>query len=170
MCCESSFAKQKFIMTFCSVQRTAKCSKVNHGCDKPCVLCTTRHLRGMNVLRWVILACGMSSQISWITRHNCTLVSAGGSRDLIIWQSLRSLADARRVTGRWVRWPGQCMDCIWSQKSCVSLVARRCLFRMGPRYAMLIAWDDYAWSVWIFGRYDVLAFCNSSCGWSPLIS
>ena len=29
--------------------------------------------------------------------------------------------------------------------------------------------DDYAWFVWIFGRYDVLVFRNIICGWSPLI-
>ena len=34
-CCESSFAQQKFIVAFCSVQQTVKCSQVNNGCDKP---------------------------------------------------------------------------------------------------------------------------------------
>ena len=33
-CRESSIAKQKFIVAFCSVQQTVKCSKVNDGCDK----------------------------------------------------------------------------------------------------------------------------------------
>ena len=113
ICQESSFAKQTFIVAFCSVQQTIKCSKVNNGCDKPCSSGTTRHLQGMNGLRWVILACGMSSQTSWITRYNCTMVSGGGLRDLI-WQSMRSLTDDWWGTGWWVRWPGQCMDYIWS--------------------------------------------------------
>ena len=94
ICHKSPFAKQKLIMAFCSVQQTVKCSKVNDGCDKPCASCTTLHLYGMNELRGVILVCGMSSHTSWITRHNCTMVSGGASRDLI-WQSVRSLADAR---------------------------------------------------------------------------
>ena len=110
---ESSLAKQKFIVAFSSVQQTVKCIKVNNCCDKPCASCTTRHLRGMNGLRWVILACGMSFQTSWITRHNCTMVSGGWSR-VLVWQSLGSLVDARWGTGRWVRWPGQCIGCIWS--------------------------------------------------------
>ena len=33
---ELSFAKQKFIVAFCSAQQTVKCSKVNKCCDKPC--------------------------------------------------------------------------------------------------------------------------------------
>ena len=111
ICRESSFAKQKFIEAFCSVQQAVKCSKVNNGCDIPCASCTTLHLRGRNGLRWVIHACEMSSQTSWITRHNCTMVSGGGLRDLI-WQSVRSFAD-RCGAGRRVRWPGQCMDGIW---------------------------------------------------------
>ena len=42
------------------------------------------------------------------------------------------------------------------------LAARRCLIRMGPRpcvgHAVQITLDGYAWSGWIFGRYDVLVF------------
>ena len=113
ICRESLFAKQKFIVAFCSVLWTVKCSKVNYGCYKPYASCTTWHQLGMNGLGWVILVCGMSSQTSWITRHNYTMVSWGGWCELI-WQSVRSLADARWGTGRWVCWPGQCMDCIWS--------------------------------------------------------
>ena len=92
ICRESSFAKQKCIVSFCSVQRTVKCSKANNGCDKPCASCTTLHLRGMNGLRWFILVRGMSSQTSWITRHNCTMVPGGGSRDLI-WRSPSPMLD-----------------------------------------------------------------------------
>ena len=36
-----------------------------------------------------------------------------------------------------------------------SLAAPRCLFKMGSRYGRR---DGYAWSVWIFGRYDDLVF------------
>ena len=78
ICYQSSFANQKFIVAFCSVlqniKQTIKCSKFNGGCDKPCASCTSLHLSGMNRLRWVILACGMSSHTSWITAYNCTLV------------------------------------------------------------------------------------------------
>ena len=106
--------------------------------------CTTLHLLDMNGRRWVIHAYGMTSQISCITRYNCTMVSGGGSRDLI-WQSVRSIADARWGTGQWV--PGQ--GGVWTVfdigQSCVrqieagrryivtrwSLAARHCLFRMG---------------------------------------
>ena len=100
ICRESSFDKQKFIVAFALA--ADPCSKVNNGCDKPCDSCTTLYLRGMNGLRWVALACGMSSQTSWITRHNCTMASGGGSRDFS-WQSARSLVDARWGTGWWVR-------------------------------------------------------------------
>ena len=86
ICRESSFGKQKFIVAFCTVLRTIKYSNVNNFCDKPCASFTTRHLRCMDGLRRVILACGMSPHTSWITRHNCTMVSRSGSRDLI-WQS-----------------------------------------------------------------------------------
>ena len=97
---ESSFVTQKFIVAFYSVQQTVKCIKVNDGCDKPCAPCTTRYPRGINGLSWLIRACGISSQSSWITRHNCALVS--GSRELI-WQSVRFLTEARWGTGRWLR-------------------------------------------------------------------
>ena len=89
ICHESSFATQKFIVTFCPVQKAVKCSKVNNLYDKPCASCTTLHLCDMNGIRWVILTSGMSIQTSWITSHNCTMVCGGGSRDLI-WQSVRS--------------------------------------------------------------------------------
>ena len=115
MCVESSFAKQNFNVAFCSVKQTVKCDKVSNGCDKPCAPCTTLHRRGMNGLRWVILVCGMSSQTSWIARLHYTMVSGCGSRDLI-WQSVKSLDDALWGTGRWVRWPGQCMNWIRSRK------------------------------------------------------
>ena len=128
-----------------------------------------------------------SSQTSWITRHNCTMVSRGGSRDLIL-QSVRSLADARPCTGQWVPWSGQCMDCIWSKevlfeadwdrKGCVPLPNRALQHAaaysgrgldMVVGHVVLTAWNVYAWFVWIFGLYDVLGFRNSSCWWSPLI-
>ena len=57
----------------------------------------------------------MSSQTSWIIRHNCTMVCGGGSLDLI-WQSVKSLGCVRWGIGRWICWPGQCMDCIWSEE------------------------------------------------------
>ena len=57
----------------------------------------------------------MSSQTSWIIRHNCTMVCGGGSLDLI-WQSVKSLGCVRWGIGRWKCWPGQCMDCIWSEE------------------------------------------------------
>ena len=44
------------------------------------------HLRGTNGLRRVIPACGMSSQTTWITKHDCTMDSGVGSRGLI-WQT-----------------------------------------------------------------------------------
>ena len=94
------------ICHFSSVQQTIKYSKVNNGFDKLCASCN-------HGLRWVILACGMSPHTAWITWHNCTMVSDCGSRDLI-WQSVRSLADAWWGTGWWACWPGQCMDCMWS--------------------------------------------------------
>ena len=62
---------------------------------------------------------------------------------------MRSLANDRWGTRRWVHWPGQCMDCIGSrefdlrgrmkkEKRCTviqwSLVSRHYLFRVGPRY------------------------------------
>ena len=147
-CRKSSIAKQKFIVVVCSVQQTVKCSKVNNCCGKPCASCATLHVRDMNGLRWVLLARGMSSPTSWVTRHNCTTVSGGWSRDFI-WQSVRSLANARWVTGRGERWPGQCIPCVWygrcpvwgrlrrERRSTItwwSLAARCSLFRMGPRY------------------------------------
>ena len=74
------------------------------------------------------------------------MVSGVGSRDLI-WQCMRSLAHARWGTERWVRWLGQCLECIWSravlckaekEMRCTvtqwNLAAHHCLFRMGPRY------------------------------------
>ena len=93
-------------------------------------------------------ACGMSSQTSWITRHNCTLVSGGGSRGLI-GQSVRYLTDARLGTGRWLRWPGG--TAFHLRKSCVRQIEKGkvlyrhpvepCgtpwLFRMGPQYGLL---------------------------------
>ena len=78
-------------MAFCIVQQTVKCSKVNNGCDNPYALCTTLYLHGINGLRGVILARGMSYQTSWITRHKHTMVCGGGSRDLI-WQSVDPLS------------------------------------------------------------------------------
>ena len=73
------------------------------------------------------------------------MVSGSGSRDLI-WQSVRSFADARWCTGWWVPWVGQCMDCVWSKevrqiekgRRCTvtrcSLAVRHCPFMIGPRY------------------------------------
>ena len=111
-CRESSTTKQKFIVAVCPVHQTVKCSKVKNGCDKPSASCTTRHVRDRNGLRKLILTWGMSSKTSWVTRHNCTMVSGGGSRELI-WESVRCLAKARRGTRRWVRRPGQCIHCFW---------------------------------------------------------
>ena len=48
------------------------------------------HLRSMNGPILVIFACGMLSHTAWITRHDYTLVSGGGSRDFI-WPSVRTL-------------------------------------------------------------------------------
>ena len=128
----------------------------------------------MNGLRKVILACGMSSQ-TWIT-----MVVGGGSRDPI-WQSVRSLADTRWGTGWWVRSPGQCVDCIWpTEFLCEADWERKGVEpnRALQHAAAYSGWgldtvvghvEDYAWFVWIFGRYDVLVFRKISCGWSPLI-
>ena len=68
----------KFIVSFCSLQWTVKGSKVNNGCHKQCASCTSLHLHCMNGIRWVILARGMSSQTSWITRHNIYEKDKGG--------------------------------------------------------------------------------------------
>ena len=100
ICRESLFAKQKFIVAFCSVRQTVKCSTVNNGCTKPCALCTTLDLCGMGGIRWVIFDCVMSSQTSRITTHNRTTLWGGGSRDLI-WRSVRFRPGARWGAG-WV--------------------------------------------------------------------
>ena len=55
---------------------------IQDGHDKPCAYCTTLHLRGMNGIRWVILACGMSSLNSWVTKHNCTMFVEVGHETL----------------------------------------------------------------------------------------
>ena len=44
---ESPFAKQKFIVAFCSVQQPVKCSKVNNGCDKPCASWASYQIRNI---------------------------------------------------------------------------------------------------------------------------
>ena len=116
---------------------------------------------------WVIIACGMSSQTSWITRHNCTMVCGGGPRDLI-WQSVRSLVHARWGTGRWVCWPGHCMHCIWSSDVLCESHWERKGAVPSPSGALqhvgaYSEWGlgnaaDYIWSVWVFGNYDVLVF------------
>ena len=73
------------------------------------------HVRGKNGIRWVNLACMMSSQSSWITKHICTMVCGCESRDLI-WQSVWSPTDTRWGVGRCVFWPGQRMNCIWRRE------------------------------------------------------
>ena len=133
ICRESSCAKKKFIVAFCSLQQTIECCKVNNGCDKSCASCTTLHLRGMNGLRWVILACGMSSQTSWITRHNCSMVSGGGSCDLI-WQSVRSLANVRFDGVQDIEYTGQ--GSVWTAfdlwKSCVRQIEKGQAWHRNP--------------------------------------
>ena len=169
------------------MQWTVKCSKVNNGCDKLCASCTTRYLRGMNGLRWVILAIEMSSQTTWITRLSCTMILEVGHVTLSdnrwgpspmidgvqdgeyagqgsVWTAfdLRSPARGRMKKERHytiTKW---------------SLAARHCLFIMGPRYGRwarsvnCLRWLRMV-CVDFFGRYDVLLSCNSSCGWSSLI-
>ena len=158
ICRESSFVKQRLIVVFCSVQQSVKWRRsimVATYCVPHALLL---HFRGMNGIRWVTLACGMLSQTSWITRHNCTMACWGGSSDLI-WQSVRFLAGVEWGAGRWVCLLGYCMDCIWSKylcKSCVrkegrctvtqsSLAAHRCLLRMGPRYGRRARSVNHLW-------------------------
>ena len=135
----------------------------------------------MHGLRWVILAYRMSSQTSWRTiptRHNCTMVSGGGSRDLI-WQSVTPLAD-RKQDGEYA-----CQGNVWTafdlgnlvwdrlrkKRRCTktqwSLAARRCLFSWGldtvVGHAVLIAWNGYPWFVWISWRYlnHIIVLCGT---------
>ena len=123
-CCGSSITKQNFLVAFCSVQRTVTCKKVNNGCEKPR---TSMH---NSTFPWHY----------WIIRHNYTMLSGSGWRDLI-WRAMRSLADVRWGTRRWVRWSGQCMDFIWSREvlcgadwETKGLAARRYRFRICAQY------------------------------------
>ena len=110
----------------------------------------------------------MSSQTSKITRHNCTMASGGGSRDLV-WPSMRSHADGVQEC----EYAGQ--GSVWSAldlwKSCVRQIEKgMALYRnaMEPcstsvpiqewvlvvRHAVLIAWDD----------------CHGLCGYSGVMT
>ena len=96
------------------------------NCDKPCASCTTRHHLGMNGLRWVILVCWMSSQISWITRFNCSMgYMTVGTLARAVYRL--HLIHGSPVWGR-LRKKRRCTVTQWSH------AARRCRFTMGPRY------------------------------------
>ena len=99
-----------------------KCSNVSDSWDKPCASCTTLHLRDMNGIELVIITCRMPSQTSWITRHNCSSVC--GDRSLI-WRSVRSRADIRWGTGRWVCWQGNIWTTFDLLKSFVGQIEKR---------------------------------------------
>ena len=120
----------------------------NNGCDKPRGPCTTRHLRGMNGLRWAILACVMASQASWIIRRNCTMVSGGWvtwpylaisevpRQCLMGYRTMNTLS--RAVYGLYFIYGSPVWGRLRKERRCTvtqwNLVARHCLFRMGPRY------------------------------------
>ena len=126
--------------TLCS--RPLSVANVNNGCDKPCASYLTLHLSDLNRLRWVILACGISSE-TWITKPNCTMVPGGGSfaisevprRCSMGYSTLSTVA--RAVCGLHLTLGSP----VWGRlrkEMCYtvtqwSLQARRCLLRMGPR-------------------------------------
>ena len=176
ICRESSFAKQKFIVVFFSVQQTVKHSKVNNCCDKLCASCTSLHLLDMNGLRWVILACGISSQTSWFTRHSWTMVSGGGSVTSSgnQWGSLQML---NRVQDGEYAGHGRVWTAFDLGKAFVRQIEKGkalCRNPVEPCSTPLPiqngtsiqssgaqcknAWNDYAWSLWISGRHAVLVF------------
>ena len=130
--------------TLCS--RPLSVANVNNGCDKPCASYLTLHLSDLNRLRWVILACGISSE-TLITKPNCTMVPGGGSfaisevprRCSMGYSTLSTVA--RAVCGLHLTLGSP----VWGRlrkEMCYtvtqwSLEARRCLLRMGPRYGRL---------------------------------
>ena len=86
--------------------------------------------------------------------------------------SVRSLTVAWWGTGWWVPWPGQCINCMWSRevlceadwekKSIVpwpsGALQHAAAYSQSSGTQCKNAWDDYAWSLWIFGHYNVLVF------------
>ena len=225
ICRESSCAKQKFIVSFCSVQQTVKCSKVNNGCDKPCVSYNIRHVRGMmtssngNIFRvtghlcveftgprwiprtkasdaelWCFFDLRLNERLSkkswgwwletpsrplrrhrnaWITRHNCTVVSAGGSRELIR-QSVRSSPMGYRTVSALARAMHGLWEAGWERKVVVpeldgALQHAAAYSGWGldtvVGHAVLIAWDN---THGLCGYSDVIAsWCSATvlvCG------
>ena len=150
------------------MQWTVKCSKVNNGCDQPCASCTIRHLRGTNGLRWVICACGMSSQSSWITRHNCTMVSGGGPRDLF-----RAIIEVPRRWSVGCRTVSTLASAVYVLHLIYGSLCEAEWERMGHRYGRRArSVNRLRWLRMVCVNIQalwLLVFCNSSCGWSLLI-